>query len=98
MVIHELATNAEKYGALSQPGGNISVRWSQTTNPPAPMLRIEWKETGGPQVAAPPREGYGSSVIRDLLVYEMGGRVELVFEADGIRCTIELPANTNIVG
>ena len=46
----------------------------------APMLRIEWKETGGPQVAAPAREGYGSSVIRDLLVYEMAGKVDLVFE------------------
>jgi two-component sensor histidine kinase len=97
MVLHELATNAAKYGALSQPGGHISVRWMQTTDPPAPMLRIEWKETGGPQVAAPAREGYGSSVIRDLLTYGMGGRVDLVFEADGIRCTIELPANTNIV-
>jgi two-component sensor histidine kinase len=97
MVLHELATNAAKYGALSQAGGHISVRWMQTTDPPALMLRIEWKETGGPQVAGPAREGYGSSVIRDVLAYEMGGRVDLVFETDGIRCTIELPANTNIV-
>jgi two-component sensor histidine kinase len=91
MVLHELATNAAKYGALSQPGGHVSVRWRQTADPPGPMLRIEWKETGGPQVAGPAREGYGSSVIRDLLAYELGARVDLVFEADGIRCTIELP-------
>ena len=57
------------------------------------MLRIEWKETGGPQVAAPAREGYGSSVIRDLLAYEVGGRVNLVFEPDRVRCTIEMSAN-----
>jgi two-component sensor histidine kinase len=94
MVLHELATNAAKYGALSQPGGSVSVRWTHTADySPAPILRIEWKETGGPQVTAPAREGYGSSVIRDLLAYEIGGRVDLVFEVDGVRCTIELPAN-----
>ena len=99
MVLHELATNAAKYGALSQSGGHVSVRWRQTAElSSAPMLRIEWKETGGPQVAAPTREGYGSSVIRDLLAYEMAGRVDLVFEADGVSCTIELPANAETVG
>ena len=98
MVLHELATNAAKYGALSQPGGHVSVRWMQMADPSsAPMLRIEWKETGGPQVAAPAREGYGSSVIRDLLVYEMAGKVDLVFESDGVSCTIELPANAETV-
>ena len=99
MVLHELATNAAKYGALSQPGGHVSVRWRQMAElSSAPMLRIEWKETGGPQVAAPAREGYGSSVIRDLLVYEMAGRVDLVFDAGGVSCTIELPANAETVG
>ena len=99
MVLHELTTNAAKYGALSQSGGHVSVRWRQTAElSSAPMLRIEWKETGGPQVSAPTREGYGSSVIRDLLAFEMAGRVDLVFEADGVNCTIELPANAEIVG
>jgi two-component sensor histidine kinase len=99
MVLHELATNAAKYGALSQPGGKVSVRWRQTAEPSsAPMLRIEWKETGGPQVAAPAREGYGSSVIRELLTYEFGGRVNLIFEPDGVRCTIELTANAETAG
>jgi two-component sensor histidine kinase len=93
MVFHELATNAAKYGALSQPGGQVSVRWRQTDVSSTPMLTIEWKETGGPPVAAPARQGYGSSVIRDLLAYEMAGRVDLVFEADGVSCTMELPAN-----
>ena len=98
MVFHELATNAAKYGALSQPGGHVSVRWRQTTDDSsAPILRIEWKESGGSQVTVPAREGYGSSVIRDLLAYEMGGKVSLVFEADGVRCTIELPANASTV-
>jgi two-component sensor histidine kinase len=61
------------------------------------MLRIEWKETGGPRVAAPAREGYESSVIRDLLTYEFGGRVDFIFEPDGVRCTIELTANADTV-
>jgi len=93
MVLHELATNAAKYGALSQAGGHVSVRWTQT----ADMLRIEWKETGGPRVVAPARQGYGSTVIRDLLTFEMGGRVDLEFESDGVRCTIQLPANAETV-
>ena len=63
----------------------------------AEMLRIEWKETGGPRVVAPARQGYGSTVIRDLLTYEIGGKVDLVFEPDGVRCTIELPANAGTV-
>jgi two-component sensor histidine kinase len=94
MVVHELATNAAKYGALSRPGGRISVRWGHS---PARVLKIEWEETGGPRVAAPAREGYGSSVIRDLLAYELGGRVNLIFEPDGVRCTIELTANAGSV-
>ena len=94
MVIHELATNAAKYGALSQAGGHVSVSWRQT----ADILRIEWKETGGPPVAAPAKQGYGSTVIRDLLTYEIGGRVDLEFEPDGVRCTMQLPANAETVG
>src|SRR5215510_5174601 len=93
MVLHELATNAAKYGALSRAGGHVSVRWRQT----ADMLRIEWKETGGPRVVAPVRQGYGSTVIRDLLTYEVGGRVDLEFEQDGVRCTIHLPVNAETV-
>jgi len=93
MVLHELATNAAKYGALSRAGGHVSVRWRQT----ADMLRIEWKETGGPRVVAPVRQGYGSTVIRDLLTYEVGGRVDLEFEQDGVRCTIHLPVNDETV-
>ena len=96
MVLHELTTNAAKYGALSRSGGHVSVQW-RLTRGSSPMLRIEWKETGGPQVAAPTREGYGSSVIRDLLGYELRGRTDLVFAADGVRCRIEFPANAQTV-
>jgi two-component sensor histidine kinase len=99
MVFHELATNAAKYGALSQEGGSVSVRWSLAAeNTPGAMLRIEWQESGGPEVIVPAREGYGTSVIRDLLVYELGGKVDLVYPRSGVRCTIELPATGDTMG
>jgi two-component sensor histidine kinase len=99
MVIHELVTNAAKYGALSQPGGRVSVQWTLTTDHTrAARLTIEWDETGGPRVSPPTRLGYGSSVIRDLLPYGLRGRVDLVFEVDGVRCTIEIPATGENVG
>lgn len=78
MVMHELATNAAKYGALSQPDGQVSVRWRLAAKPPAgSVLEIQWEETGGPAVTGPERQGYGSGVVRDLLSYELGGKVDL---------------------
>jgi hypothetical protein len=57
-----------------------------------PALQIQWHEVGGPEVAKPVRQGYGSSVIRDLLNYEPGGKGDLAFARQGVRCSIELPA------
>jgi len=95
MVIHELTTNAAKYGALSQPGGQVSVRWTLTPEQsPSVMLKVQWVESGGPEVKMPARQGYGSSVITDLLAYELGGRADRVFAPSGLHCTIELPARS----
>jgi two-component sensor histidine kinase len=97
MVLHELTTNAAKYGALSHQGGRVAVRWTVTDkHSAAAMLRILWNETGGPKVAPPARQGHGSKVIRDLLSYELDGSVDLVFEPDGVRCAITLPAQSTI--
>jgi two-component sensor histidine kinase len=97
MVLHELTTNAAKYGALSQRGGQVSVQWMVTDKlSAAGMLRIHWKETGGPKVAPPARPGHGSSVIRDLLSYELAGSVDLVFAPEGVCCAITLPARSSI--
>lgn len=97
MVFHELATNAAKYGALSQEAGSVSVRWTLPAEcSPGAMLRIEWQEAGGPEVAVPARKGYGTSVIRDLLTFGHGGKVDLAFAPGGVRCTIELPANESM--
>ena len=53
---------------------------------------LEWAETGGPTVKAPSRSGYGTSVIGDLIPYELGGKVDLAFACDGLRCRMEIPA------
>src|SRR5467141_687294 len=91
MVIHELVTNAAKYGALSSPDGRVSVSWDRTGADAAAILRITWRELGGPPVTAPVQSGYGSSLIRDLIPHELGGTVDLVFPSDGACCKIEIP-------
>jgi PAS domain S-box-containing protein len=92
MVLHELATNAAKYGALSNDHGRLRVQWRLLRGPSRGKLVIEWKEIAGRRVAAPNASGYGTSVIRDLIPYELGGAVHYIFAADGIRCTLEIPA------
>jgi NO-binding membrane sensor protein with MHYT domain/two-component sensor histidine kinase len=92
MVLHELATNAAKYGALSGPPGRVNVCWSKTNKPAGePQLLMHWRETGGPPVAPSAHPGYGTSVIRDLIPHQLDGAVELGFSADGVRCRLELP-------
>jgi two-component sensor histidine kinase/integral membrane sensor domain MASE1 len=95
MVLHELATNAAKYGALSPAGGRIEVRWQIAQAPSdaaaAPALQLTWLERDGPPVSPPTRTGFGSKVIREPVVYELGGKVKLTFPPEGVRCVIEVP-------
>jgi PAS domain S-box-containing protein len=88
IVLHELVTNAAKYGALTTPQGCISVRWDADASG---RLLLDWVETGGPPVVTPSQSGYGTSAIRDLIPYELGGTVNLHFDVEGLRCRIELP-------
>ena len=90
MVIHELVTNAAKYGALSTQSGRVSVRWYRKLNGSAQLIVI-WQETGGPRVEAPKKSGYGTGVVRDLIPYEFGGTVDLSFAPEGVRCRLEIP-------
>jgi two-component sensor histidine kinase len=93
MVLHELATNAAKYGALSNGHGQVVVRWRMQSNGgPDTNLVLEWWETGGPPVAAPNATGYGMSVIRDLIPFELGGAVDYALDREGARCRLEIPA------
>jgi two-component sensor histidine kinase/integral membrane sensor domain MASE1 len=90
MVLHELATNAAKHGALSTDDGRVSVRWNRARDANA-LLHIEWQESGGPPVHSPRGSGYGTEVIRDLVPYELGGTVDLAFASEGLRCVISIP-------
>jgi two-component sensor histidine kinase len=91
MVLHELTTNAAKYGAFSDPNGRVLLNWSWLQNGEQPHLAIDWKETGGPSVVAPSRSGYGTCVVRELIPFELGGTVDLAFASDGLRCRLEIP-------
>jgi PAS domain S-box-containing protein len=98
-VLHELTTNAAKYGALSNDSGRISVRWHwQPDGGSRDDLILEWCETGGPAVVAPSVPGYGTSVIRNLIPYELGGKVDYLLAAEGVRCKLEIPAEWLRVG
>ncbi len=93
MVLHELVTNAAKYGALSTQKGRVSVRWRWHSNgAERDALVIDWQEVGGPAVSAPSKIGYGTSVINDLVPYELGGKVEFDHARSGVRCRLEVPA------
>src|SRR5262245_40475310 len=94
MVLHELATNAAKYGALATRDGRVSIRWDQQLNEQAPSpLVLEWREMGGPLVVAAGKPSYGTNTITDLIPYEFGGTVDLVMAPDGVRCRLEIPAS-----
>jgi PAS domain S-box-containing protein len=94
MVIHELATNAAKFGAISTGSGRVSVRWSFRRNGRAESwLCIDWQESGGPHVVPPTRSGFGISVVRELIPYELGGTADLVHLPAGVRCKLEIPAH-----
>jgi PAS domain S-box-containing protein len=93
MVVHELVTNAAKYGALSEQQGRVSVRWRLVPeNGSGAHLALDWQEAGGPAVSPSSRTGYGTRVIRDLIPYELGGTADLAFPPEGVRCRLQVPA------
>jgi two-component system, chemotaxis family, CheB/CheR fusion protein len=98
MVLHELVTNAVKYGALKQPNGHLSVRWTLETlvESGKPWIHLDWKESGVemPPLGADPRgTGQGRELIERMLPYQFGARTTFALEADGVHCTISLPAS-----
>jgi two-component sensor histidine kinase len=87
LVLHELATNAVKYGALSTEQGRITLSW--TYDPVADRLRLTWSEAGGPPVVKPTRRGFGSRLIERALRNELHGKAELLFEPSGLTCRMQ---------
>jgi PAS domain S-box-containing protein len=88
MALHELCTNAVKYGSLSNERGTVDIKWRVDDEH---GLRLEWIERGGPPVAEPGKRGFGSRMIERALASELRGNVELQFLAEGLRCVVEAP-------
>jgi PAS domain S-box-containing protein len=87
MAVHELATNALKYGGLSVPEGTVEVRWHAENA----RLKLVWRERGGPRVSPPERRGFGTRMIERGLAAELGGEVKIDFRPQGIVCTVDAP-------
>ncbi len=92
LALHELCTNAVKYGGLSTAGGGVSVRWTLGGGAGAPRLALTWRETGGPPVVAPTVRGFGSRLLERGLADELQGQVRLVFAPDGLVCEMDIGA------
>jgi two-component sensor histidine kinase len=93
LALHELATNASKYGALSVPAGKVTIRWLYLDGDRR-RLRIEWSESGGPPVAEPTRTGFGSIVIQRTVAQSLGGEVTHEYRPGGVFWAIEIPVET----
>ncbi|HEV2555459.1 MAG TPA: PAS domain S-box protein [Bosea sp. (in: a-proteobacteria)] len=91
LAIHELATNAIKYGALSGPHGTVELRW-QLVNEHSPSLRLSWIERGGPPVTPPSRTGFGRVVVERMVSSAVSGRVSIEFRPEGLVWVLDIPS------
>ena len=91
LVLHELATNAAKYGAFSVPEGRVEIVWALRGEAAESRLILDWSEHGGPPVQEPERRGFGRSLIERSVAYELDGSAELTFAPAGVRCHVEVP-------
>jgi PAS domain S-box-containing protein len=87
LALHELATNAAKYGALSRESGKVAVSWTLQ----AEWLELRWSESGGPRAASPAGQGFGTRMIRATLERELGGGVKFEWLSDGLHCELRIP-------
>ena len=91
MMVHELATNAAKYGALSVRSGRVAVSWRIEAGGPEPRFLFRWSESGGPPVAKPARQGFGTRLIERGLAGTIAGEVSLDYRPTGLRCRLTAP-------
>jgi two-component sensor histidine kinase len=90
MAVHELATNAAKYGALSVPAGRVTITWTVAPGDPD-VLTFRWQEQGGPVVSSPTRRGFGTRLIERSLAQDLGGNARLIYDPGGVACVVTAP-------
>ncbi len=91
LILHELATNAAKYGALSPGAGTLAVSWQLENDEDDRHVRLRWHETGGPRVSPPARRGFGTTLIESSAAYELHGSATLDFRETGLDCALSFP-------
>ena len=91
LAIHELATNAAKFGALKVPQGRVAVAWDMVSDE---LVRVRWQESGGPAVEQDRKRGFGTELIEKIVAHELRHPVDLAFEREGVRCTMLIPVRT----
>ncbi|MCK1319631.1 MULTISPECIES: PAS domain S-box protein [unclassified Bradyrhizobium] len=91
MALHELCTNARKYGALSTEEGRITLEWFQKNGGARPELCMRWQESGGPPVSKPLRRGFGTVLLERALAHDLDGDVTIGFEPEGLQCFVTAP-------
>lgn len=94
LTMHELMTNAVKYGALSCKNGTVALEWIVENSGGFPTLNIVWAERGGPAVSRPVRAGFGTTFIETGISYELGGKAEMGYDVTGLRCRIVIPLSS----
>lgn len=93
LALHELATNAAKYGSLSRVRGRVHVAWKKLPPEQGGAIELRWTESKGPKVSAPKRRGFGSMVIEHNLMRAIEAKVDLAFDPDGLKCRLVVPAS-----
>src|SRR5262249_55536103 len=97
LAIHELATNAIKYGALSQPSGRVDVSWRGDDAAHPTRLIFDWQKKGGPPRKPPQRQGFWSELLERTLAFEFKGKTTVTYNGSGLHCTIAIPLNRRVV-
>jgi PAS domain S-box-containing protein len=94
MATHELCTNAAKYGALSQQGGQVDISWQIVPSADGDQLELRWTESGGPAVVPPARKGFGARLVEHGLAAQLGGDAQVAYDPAGVVCTVRAPVKS----
>jgi two-component sensor histidine kinase len=91
MVLHELAANAARHGALSTPTGRVMLAWTIEPGKSGATMILNWRESGGPPVVEPAKRGFGLRLVERSIVQELSGMADIAFEPSGVHCILSFP-------